>query len=181
MALLQVGLEQEGDVAGSRAALGHLHLEHRQVLGAELLRPGGARLLQEWLGHLGLAPDPAPVEEAERDAHVLGRRAEHLGGPAHRVVEVHALVPHRVPDAVGHGADVAAAVVDQHHIEVAVGAQRPPPVPADGHEGQVPLVVAAGPIGQLGEPGVGLVGVAPAEFLAHEAGLGQQPAASFPQ
>ena len=123
MALLEVGLEQEGDVARGRAALGHLDLEHGQVLGAEPFPPRGTRLLQEGFGHLGLAPDEAPVEETERDPGVLGRRAEHLGGPAHRVVEVHALVPHRVPDPVGHGPDVPAPIVDEHHIEVAEGTQ----------------------------------------------------------
>ena len=35
VALLEVGLEQEGDVAGRGAALGHLDLEHGQVLGAQ--------------------------------------------------------------------------------------------------------------------------------------------------
>ena len=176
VALLEIGLEQEGDVTGGGAALGHLHLEQGQVLGAQAIAPGGARLLEEWLGHLGLAPDETTVEEPERHPHVLGGGAEHLGGPAHGVVEVHALVPHRVPDAVGDLADVPVAVVDEHHIEVAVGAQRAPPVPAHGDEGQVPLIVACDPLGQAREPGIRLGSVAPAEFLAPQSGLRQQAA-----
>ena len=168
VALLEVGLEEEGDVAGGGAALGHLDLEHGQVLGAQPVAPGRAGLLEERLGHPGLAPDQPAVEEAEGDPDVLGGGAEHLGGPADRVVEVHALVPDRVPDGVGDRPDVPVAVVDEHHIEVAVGAQRAPAVAADGDQGQVPLVVAGGPFGQAGEPGIGLGGVAAAEFLALE-------------
>ena len=78
-----------------------------------------------------------PIEEAEGDPDVLGGGAEHLGRPPHRVVEVHPLVPDRVPDGVGDRLDVPVAVVEQDHIEVAVGAQRAPPVAADGQEGQV--------------------------------------------
>ena len=92
------------------------------------------------------------------------------------MIEVHALVPDRVPDAVGDRLDVPVAVVDEDHVEVAVGAQRAAPVAAHGDQGQVPLVVPGRPFGQAGEPGVGLGGVAPAELLAPEARLGQQPA-----
>ncbi len=106
MALLEVGLEEEGDVAGRGAPFGHLHLEQGQVPGAEPVTPGGAGLLEERIGHLRLAPDEAPVEQAERDAHVLGGHAEHLGGAADGVIEVHALVPHGVPDGVGDLPDV---------------------------------------------------------------------------
>ena len=88
-----------------------------------------------------------------------------------------ALVPDRVPDGVGDLGDVPVAVVDEHHVEVAVGAEGAPAVAAHGDEGQVPLGVAGGPFGQAGEPGVGLGGVASAEFLALQPGLGQQAAA----
>ena len=88
-----------------------------------------------------------------------------------------ALVPHRVPDGVGDLLDVPVAVVDEHHIEVAVGAERAPAVAADGHEGQVALGVARRPFGQAREPGVRLGRIAPAEFLAPQPWLGQQPAA----
>ncbi len=177
VALLEVGLEQEGHVASRGATLGHLRLEQGEVPGPEAVAPGGTRFVEEWLGDPGLAPDKPAVEQAERHPHVLGGGAEDLGGAADRVVEVDTLVPHRVPDGVGDLPDVPVAVVDQHHIEVAVGAQRAPSVAADGHQGQVALGVAGGPLGQVREPVVGLSGVAPAEFLALQPRLGQQVAA----
>ena len=167
VALLEVGLEEEGDVAGSGPARGHLGLEEREVLGPQLVAPGGAGSFEQRVRDAGFAPDQTPVEEAEGDAGVVGRRGQHLSGPSHRVVQVDALVPHRVPDAVRHRLDVAMAVVDEHHIEVAVGAQRPAPVAAHGHQGQVTPGVPGGAVGQVGEPFVSLGGVAAAEFLAH--------------
>ena len=159
--LLEVGLEQEGHVSRGGSALGHLDLEEWQVLRAEPFAPRGARLVEKRFGHLGLAPDETAIEESERDADVLGGGGEHLGGSAHGVVEVHPLVPDRVPDAVGDDSDVAPAVVDEDHIEVAVGAQGAPPVPAHRHQGQVPLAVAGDPVRQVREPGVGLRGCTP--------------------
>ncbi len=177
MALFEVGLEQERNVAGSGATLGHLHLEQREVPGSQAVAPRGAGLLEERLGDPGLAPDESAVEEAERHPHVLCGGAEHLGGAADRVVEMDTLVPHRVPDGVGDLPDLPVALVDQHHIEVAVGAQRATAVATDGHQGQVAFAVAGGPLGQVREPVVGLSGVAPTEFLALQPRLGQQFAA----
>ena len=179
--LLEVGLEQEGHVSGGGSALGHLDLEERQVFRAEPLAPCGARLVEERFGHLGLTPDETPIEESERDAHVFGGGGEHLGRSAHGVVEVHPLVPDRVPDAVGHDSDVAPAVVDEDHIEIAVGAQGAPPVPAHGHQGQVPLAVAGHPVRQVREPGVRLRAVLPAEVLSLQSGLRQQAAPPVPK
>ena len=176
VALLQVGLEEERHVAGRGAPLGHLDLEEGQVLGAELVAPGRLGLLDERLGQPAFTPDQPRIEEAERHPDVLGRDAEHLGGPAHRVVQVDSFVPDGVPDAVGDFLDVPEAVVDEHHIEVAVGAQRAAPVAADGQQGEMPLVLAGRPIGQVREPGVGLGGVAAAEFLAHQSWLGKESA-----
>jgi hypothetical protein len=176
VALLEVGLEEEGDVARGSPALAHLRFEERQVLGPELVAPRRAGPFEQRVRNAGLAPDQTRVEEAEGDAHVVGRGRQHLGGPPHRVVQVDTLVPHRVPDTVGHRLDVAMAIVDEHHIEVAVGTQRPPPVAAHGHQGQVPPGVPGGAVGQVGEPFVGLGGVAATEFLAHQALFGEQPA-----
>ena len=177
VALLEIGLEQERDVAGLGAALGHLLLEQWEVPGAQAVAPGGSGFFEQRLGHSGFAPHHPAVKQSECHPHVLGRNAEHLGGATNGVVEVHTLVPDRVPDGVGNLPDLPVAVVDQHHIEVAVGAQGGSAVTADCHEGQVPRGVARGPFGQAGEPGIGLGGVTPAEFLALQPGLGQQAAA----
>ena len=69
------------------------------------------------------------------------------------------------------------AVVDEHHIEVAVWAERAPAVAPHGHESEVSLDVAGGLFGQAGEPGVRLSGIAATKFLAPEPWLGQEPAA----
>ena len=92
-----------------------------------------------------------------------------------------AFVPDRVPDGVGDLLDVPVAVVDEHHIEVAEGAERTPAVAADGDESQVPLGVPGGPFGQAGEPGVGFGRIPPAEFLSPQPGLGQELAAPVTQ
>ena len=147
-----------------------------QVLGTQLVPPGRLGLLEERFGHPRLAPDHACIEQAQGDPGVLGRGGQHLLGAPDRVVELDALVPHRVPDAVGDGFDVPVTGVDQDHVQVAVGAQRSPPVAAHGQEGQVALGVLGRLVRQLREPGVGLGGVAAAEFLAPEPRLLEEPA-----
>jgi hypothetical protein len=176
MALLEVGLEEEGDITRGGAPLGHLQLEQGEVLGGEPVAPGGPCLHEERLGHPVLSPDEATIEEAEGDPGVICCRAQDLRGPAHRVIEVHALVPHRVPDAVSDSLDVAVAVVDEHHVEVAVRAQRAASVAAHCDQRQMSLAVARRPFGQAREPRIGLGGVARAEFLSFETRFGQQPA-----
>jgi hypothetical protein len=167
-------LEEEGHIARDRSPLGHLTFEHGEVPRPEARGPGGAGLLEQRVGQLGLAPDHAPVEEAERHPEVLRGDGEDLGGAADRVVEADALVPDGVPDGVGHALDVPVAVVHEHDIEVAVGAEGTAAIPADGDQRQVPALVARDPLGQAREPGVGLGGVAAAEILTPEPGLGEQ-------
>ncbi len=141
VALLQVGLEEEGHVAAAGPAGAHLVLEQREVLGAELVAPGRLGLLQERFGDTGLTPDHARIEQAESDPDVFGGDGQDLLGAADRVVELDALVPDGVPDPVGDGLDVPVAGVDEDDVQIAVGAQRLPPVAADGQEGQVALGV----------------------------------------
>jgi hypothetical protein len=95
------------------------------------------------------------------------------------MIQVHALVPDRIPDGVGDRLDVAVTTVDQDHIEVAVGAQRAPAISSDGQEGQVAVGLPDGPCRHTGEPFVGLGGVGPAERVALEVGVGQEGAAPF--
>ena len=176
VALLQVRLEEEGHVSAAGPAGAHLVLEEGEVLGAELVPPGRLGLLQERFGDSSLTPDHARIEQAKGHADVLGGDGQHLLGAADRVIELDALVPDRVPDPVGDGLDVPVAGVDEDDVEIAVGAQRLSPVAADGQKGQVALGVLGRLVGQLGEPGVGLGGVAAAEFLALESGFVEEPA-----
>jgi hypothetical protein len=90
------------------------------------------------------------------------------------MVEVDPFVPDRVPDGVGHGLDVTVPVMDQHHVEVGIGAQRAASIPTYRQKGQVAASVPTGSLGQFGEPIVGFGGIATAEFVASQLGLAQQ-------
>ena len=178
--LLQVGLEQEADVAVGGVALGHLFGQHAEPRWL-LADPPVTGPLQDGLGHLGLATDDPGVEQAEGHPQVLGRHVEDLGRLAHAVVEGDPLVPHRVPDAVGGGRDVLPALVDQHHVEVAERAELAPSVAADGHQGHAPGVAAGRLVEQAGEPLVGRRRVGPAEGVPSQVGPVDQLLASGPQ
>ena len=137
MGLLQVRLEQEADVAVGAVPLGDRlgqHAQPRRLLAG----PPLAGPLEHRLGDLGLAADHPGVEEAEGHPQVLAGHVQGLARAAHAVVEGDALVPHRVPDPVGGGGDVLAALVDQHDVEVAVGAELAPAVATDGHQRHTP-------------------------------------------
>ena len=60
--------------------------------------------------------------------------------------------------------------VDEHHVEIAVGAELPTAVPADRHDGHPPAVTAGCLAEEVGQPLVGGIGVGPAELLAVEVG-----------
>jgi len=81
------------------------------------------------------------------------------------LVEGDALVPHRIPDAVGGSRDVLPALVDEDHVEVAERAQLSPSIASDGHQGHAPGVAPAGLVEQPGDPFVGRRRVGPAEVI----------------
>ncbi len=140
---LRSGSSRNATSPAVSAALGHLRFEQREVPGAQAVAPGGTGFFEERLGHSGLAPHHPAVEQAQGHPHVLGGGAQHLRGAANRVVEVHTLVPDRVPDGVGDGLDLPVAVVDQHHVEVAVGAQGARPYPPTATRARCRLVSPA--------------------------------------
>ena len=95
---------------------------------------------------------------------------EGLGRLADAVVEGDPLVPDRVPDAVGGGRDVLAALVDEHHVEVAERAEFAPSVATDGHQGHAPGVAPGRLVEEAGEPLVGRRRVGPAEGVTLQVG-----------
>ena len=97
------------------------------------------------------------------------------------MIEPHPFVPHRVPDGVGDRLYVPTPGMDEHDIEVAVGAERAPPVTPHGKKCQVTAIFSHGPVGQGREPVVGLLGVGPAEIVTLEVGLGEERSAPFPE
>ena len=179
VALLEVRLQEERHVAHPSVPILHLRLEVGEVAGAEGLTPGRTGPGHQRVGHFRITPDQAGVQQAQGDADVIGRGGEHLGRTANRVIEVHTLVPDRVPDGIGHRFYVAVTPVEQDHIEVAVGAKRTPAVAPDGQKGQVAVGFSNGAGRHAGEPFVGLGGVGPAERLTLKVGAGQEVAATF--
>jgi hypothetical protein len=164
-ALLQVGLQEEGDLAGLGVALGHRVAQGGQPAGA-----GGPPLVAGPAGQLGgqvgVADEEPGVELGGGGVEVGAGQGDGLLDRAHRMAQLQATVPDRVPEPLGHLVDVAAvaaaAPVQQDQVEVAARAQLPAPVPAHGHQGQ-PVSGAAGGGEQAGEPVVGRLGVGPAE------------------
>ena len=89
-------------------------------------------------------------------------------------------VPDGVPNGIGDGLNVPVAVVDEDHVEVAVGAQGAAAVPADRDEGHVAAGVTGDPVGESREPAIGFRGVAATEFLPREIRLGEEPGPALP-
>ena len=106
--LLEVGLEQVGEVALAVVALGDLLLQLRQP---------GAGVGPPVVGHRGLgrlddvllAGDEADVEQSDGGRQVGAGHGAALVDGAHAVVELHALVPDRVPEPVGQSGEVTRA------------------------------------------------------------------------
>ena len=121
-ALLQVWLEQEGDLTVG-------------LLGA----PAGPQYLGQPLAHTFLPQAPHQSDRACRQGHVtrhgtrvkepLGDTEVGLGGAldlgkgADAVVKGHRVVPDRVPEAVCHLDDVGAPVVDEEQVQVTAGSE----------------------------------------------------------
>ena len=60
------------------------------------------------------------------------------------MVEADPFVPHRVPDGLGHHPHVAAAFVDEDHVEVGTGGELAPAVATHGHQAEPPEVTLSG-------------------------------------
>ena len=169
MGLLEVGLEEEGDVTMGTVPLGDLGRQLGQPCagpGAPLLGGPG----EHGERHRAVPRHHAPVEQSQLGAQVLPGHLQDLARAAHGVVEADALVPHRVPDGVGQGRDVTAAVVHQHHVEIAVGAQLAPAVSAHRHQRHPVGIAPRGLVQQPGQPAVGGVGQGPAEGVTVQVG-----------
>ena len=120
--LLEVRFEQVGEVALARVPLRDLLLQLRQAgsgVAAPVVGDGGLRRVDDVL----LARHEGDVEEADSGRQVgSGHRAALVDGPD-AVVQLHALVPDRVPEPVGQGGEFGGAegpgLVQQDEIEVA--------------------------------------------------------------
>jgi hypothetical protein len=175
---LQVGFEEEGDLAGPLVALGHRLADDRQPPVGPAL-PLGLGLAGEFLAEGGIPGDEAHVEEGGGGVEVAGRQGQCLLHRPDGVAELETGVPQGVPDPLGQGGHVGvtswAAPVEEHDVEVAARRQLGPAVAADGHEGDV-----VGGAEERREPGVGPVGVGPAEGAAVEGRVGEERVAVGP-
>ena len=105
--LLEVRLEEVGEVALSRVPLRDLLLQLRQPctrVGAPVVGDGRLRRVDDVL----LARDEGDVEQADGGRQVRPGHGPALVDGADAVVELHALVPDRVPEPVGQAGESAA-------------------------------------------------------------------------
>ena len=121
VSLLEVGLDGLREVAVPVVAHGHGLGE----LGQSLARVGPPVVAHRGAGRcddLGVPRDRRDVEQAHGRGEVVGCHAPTLAHGAHAVVEAHAGVPDRVPDAVGEAGDLVGgerpAVVQEHEVVV---------------------------------------------------------------
>ena len=157
-ALLQVGLEQEGDLARPLVALAHAGRQGGEpALGP--LAPLQLGLARQLVAERAVAGQVAGLEQTGGGVEVVGRQGQRLLHRAHRVAQLQPGVPDRVPVAVGQLADVGPAPVQQQDVDVRLQRQLAPPVAAHGHQRDAPGIAALhrGDV-QLLQPAVDLGG-----------------------
>ena len=179
--LLQVRLEEEGHLTRDLVPAPH---PTRQLLQPSLgpLLPLLEGPTGEVVGEVLVAGEVAHLQQRRRRVEVVGRQRQRLAAGSHRVAELQALVPDRVPDAIGEGADVGPTGVQQHDVDVRLEAQLRPSVPAHGHERHAAgAALRLGRGQEVGEPAVHEVAVGPAQRPPDEgvvASSAARPAAS---
>ena len=133
-AVLEVGLEEEGHLAGLGVAVGDALVQLAQPPPAALL-PERQALLGELVGQGGVTGDVAHAQHRRGRVEVVGGEAQGLLDRAHGVAELQVLVPDRVPDALGEALDLDPGVVEEVDVDVAARGQLGAPVAAHGDEG----------------------------------------------
>ncbi len=165
--LLEIGLEQEGQVAEAPMPVPCRLVDGGQPAAGpglpEVHGPG-----QDFPGQALVAGHEAGIEQAERHLDVVLHHGPHLFGRAHAVVQVHAGVPHRVPHGFRHGVDAAPSVVQQQQVEVAAGGQGAAAIAAHGEQGHPFRVPAGRPVEDSLKPDVGHRRVTPAPGAARQ-------------
>jgi hypothetical protein len=171
-AVLEIGLEQERHLAGLAVTLANGAAQLAQPTLGPLL-PEREGLIGELAGQHRVTRNGAQRQHRRGRVEIVGSQVERLLRRAHRVTELQALVPERVPDALGDLADVGAAPVHQQQIDVALGRELGAPIAPDRHQGEA---VDPPDLGgeQLAEPRVHQVAVCPTQGHAGEMRLGEQ-------
>ena len=139
--LLQVGDGRVRQLAGLATPLGDQLaqlLEPGAGVATPLVQHGGAQPQ----GQVGVTGQVAGVEHPGRHPEVRGSLVEHLLDAAHRVVDVRAGVPERVPDLARPLPHLDLVVVHEHDVEVAERRQLLAAVAAHRHQGHTRLGAA---------------------------------------
>ena len=133
-ALLQVGLEEERHLAGA-SWRSRTRRESSSSHRLERFCHCSSERRGQVVGEILVAGHVAHLQERGGGVEVVGGERQRLLRRAHRVPELHSLVPDRVPDAIGQGADVGAPGVEQHDVDVGLQAELGAAVAADGDQG----------------------------------------------
>jgi hypothetical protein len=170
--LLEVGLEEEGDLARLGRPLGHPTGQNREPP-AGVGPPAPERPLEHRGHHGGVAGHQPDRQGGGGGVEVAVGQGQGLPRRAHGVAQLHAGVPHRVPEPVGHGGHaVPAGLVEEPQVEVAARRQLAPAVAANGHEGETAVRSPGGLREALGQPAVGHGGQRPAQRPPPQRGVG---------
>ena len=119
-------------------SFGHLLLEGRKELGRQIRLPESTNLFDHRKRNLGVPPDHSGVEQSERDAQVRLGNTEDLLRLPHRMIDLDALIPERIPQGFGNLLDVTPTLVDEQQIKVGVRAELASAVSADGDKSDLP-------------------------------------------
>ena len=116
--VLQIGFEEERDLAGVPLPVGDAGVEFGQPPLRALL-PGRTTLLGELHGERRIAGEMPHRQHCSRGVEIVGGQFDGLLDRAHGMAELDALIPDRIPDPLGQLADIDAAVVQQVEINIA--------------------------------------------------------------
>ena len=135
MAVLQVGLEQVGDVTSGLLAHAHPIAQPSEVSGA-VASPHVEALRDHLGGQLVVAGERSRRDECRGRIEIGLREVELLVDPPDGVAELHTGVPQRIPDRAGDRLDLLGDllrldVVDEQQVEVALRGEFAAAVSAD--------------------------------------------------
>ena len=179
VAVLEVGLEEEGDIAGLGPSLDHLRAQGVEPA-PTVAAPAGAALRRQPGRQLLVAGQVADAQRRRRRVEVVAGEGELVVERPHGMAELEPGVPQRVPQRRRRLADPAdLAVVDEEHVDVALRRQLATAVAADGDEGHRRALAPGGDAGrrlspQRAEHLVGRPGEGPAQRPPRERRVGDE-------
>ena len=183
VAVLEVGLQQERDIAGLAPPFDDLGAQRVEPTPA-VAAPPGAPLRHQPRPELVVARKRPGAQQRRRRVEVVGGQRQLVVERSDGVTELEPSVPQGVPQLLGQVVEAARLpVVEQQHVDVAARRQLLTAVSADGDEGHSgPATPGDDPPDTVLEQGdeqlVGRIRQRPAELPATEGGVGDDPVAS---